>query len=107
MKPGRQLLSMEERQELLASLHPDWQSTADESAISRLVKVSDFDQALRLVKRCAALAEQHNHHPDIRFGWGYVEVSYTSHDVHGLTVRDARSARALDAIIAELVDTTD
>ena len=35
-----------------------------------------------------ALAEQEGHHPDITFGWGYVEITIFSHEIDGLHEND-------------------
>ena len=42
--------------------------------------------ALAFVNRIGDIAEAQNHHPDIHFGWGYVEVVLTTHSAGGLTL---------------------
>ena len=47
-----------------------------------------FKDALGLVNRIGALAEDEGHHPDINFGWGYVTVSLHTHKIKGLHEND-------------------
>lgn len=77
---------------------PDWEVADDESGISRSYSFDDFAGALTFVNRVGELAEQQNHHPDIAFGWGRAEVSFTSHDSGGLTERDIEMAAKVDQI---------
>jgi 4a-hydroxytetrahydrobiopterin dehydratase len=47
----------------------------------------------------SVLAEEENHHPDICLGWGYCQISFTTHSVKGLTEIDFRCARKLDTLL--------
>lgn len=85
--------------ERLASLS-DWQLSQDGSAISRRFEFKGFAKAVEMANLAAWLGNKRNHHPDISFGWGYCEVSFTSHDAGGLTARDFDSAAHLDALLA-------
>ena len=48
----------------------------------------------------AWLGNRHNHHPDVAFGWGYCQVSFTTHDAGGLTDADFACAAHLDALLS-------
>lgn len=61
-----------------------------------------FATGLVLVERLAEQAETANHHPDVDLRYGYVDVRLVSHDVHGITQRDVRLARAISGIAGEL-----
>lgn len=61
----------------------------------------DYDTALALVDAIGAAAAEADHHPDLRLGWGRVDVRLSSHDVHGLTERDLRLAERITAIAVE------
>jgi len=39
-----------------------------------------------------------DHHPDIKFGWGYAKVKTTTHDRDGVTDFDIELARQIDAL---------
>lgn len=58
---------------------------------------SDFRSSLDLVNRVGELAEREGHHPDIRFGWGYAEISIWTHKIEGLSESDFILAAKIDA----------
>ncbi|HEX8773360.1 MAG TPA: 4a-hydroxytetrahydrobiopterin dehydratase [Pyrinomonadaceae bacterium] len=58
----------------------------------------DFREALAFVNRVGQLAEEQGHHPDIRFGWGYAEVTIYTHKIDGLTESDFILAARIDAM---------
>ena len=57
-----------------------------------------FAEALAFVNKVGELAEQVNHHPDISFGWGYVEISLSTHDTKAITNKDKLLADLIDQI---------
>ncbi|MGH7727648.1 MAG: 4a-hydroxytetrahydrobiopterin dehydratase [Vulcanimicrobiaceae bacterium] len=61
----------------------------------------DFDGSLAFVNAIAAKANAQNHHPDLAISWNRVTVRLSSHDAGGITDRDLRLARSIDAL-AEL-----
>lgn len=56
--------------------------------IFREFKFKNFAEALSFVNRVGAIAESEGHHPDIKFGWGYVEITLFTHAVKGLSEND-------------------
>ncbi len=40
------------------------------------------------------MANAHDHHPDLKVGYNYCEVLFTTHDADGLTELDAICARS-------------
>src|SRR5512141_1849690 len=66
---------------------PEWR-VVDEHHLERTYTFPDFKQALALVNRIGAIAEEQNHHPDICLFWGKVEVKIYTHKVEGLTESD-------------------
>ncbi len=48
----------------------------------------NFADSLAFVNKVGEIAEKHDHHPDITFGWGYAEIALTTHDTGGLTEFD-------------------
>ena len=49
--------------------------------------------------RAALLAEREGHHPDVRVGWGYLEVELTTHAAGGLTRNDFIMAAKIDQAV--------
>ena len=60
---------------------------------------NNFAAALAWVNRIGELAEQQNHHPDIRLGWGYVRVEIWTHKIDGLTESDFVLAAKIDELL--------
>jgi Pterin-4a-carbinolamine dehydratase len=54
---------------------------------------------LAFVNRVGEIAESMDHHPDIKFGWGYAKISTTTHDRGGVTDVDLALAGKIDAIL--------
>jgi 4a-hydroxytetrahydrobiopterin dehydratase len=67
---------------------PGWTLQDDGTRIERTFKLKNFKEALVLVNRIGALAEDEGHHPDITFGWGYATVSLHTHKIKGLHEND-------------------
>ncbi|MFD4420485.1 4a-hydroxytetrahydrobiopterin dehydratase [Agromyces sp. NPDC058484] len=62
----------------------------------------DFRSAVRLLDAVAVIADELNHHPDVRLGWGRIEFALRSHDAGGVTSRDLDLARRIGVVAAEL-----
>lgn len=73
-----------------------WQEA--DNKLSKKVKFKDFAEALAFVNKIGELAEAANHHPDISFGWGYVEVTLTTHSEGKVTEKDRKLAEQIDEI---------
>jgi 4a-hydroxytetrahydrobiopterin dehydratase len=78
---------------LVASL-PGWALADDGKAIVRRFRFPEFEATMRFVNALADVARSHDHHPDLKVGYNYCEVLFTTHDAGGLTSLDATCARA-------------
>lgn len=65
--------------------------------LQREFRFPDFAAALAFVNRIGAIAEREQHHPDVCFGWGRVEVTTYTHSVGGLSPNDFVLAAKIDA----------
>lgn len=82
------------------SSHPSgWGEAEDGKSLTWSGKYADFASALAVVNQIGAVAEMHDHHPDIRFGWGYVKLTLRTHDTGGLTPKDFELADALEKLL--------
>ena len=70
----------------------------ERDALVRRFRFADFSQAWGFMARVALLAEQQDHHPEWTNVWNRVEIVLSTHDAGGLSARDVRLARAIDAI---------
>lgn len=77
---------------------PQWQRSACGKAIHTQRRFKNFAQSLAWVNQVGALAEAENHHPDVKLGWGYAEISLTTHDAGGITLNDIILASKIDAL---------
>ncbi|HVZ07825.1 4a-hydroxytetrahydrobiopterin dehydratase [Rhodopila sp.] len=85
----------------LAALAPHWAPATDRDAIRREFLFRDFSEAWGFMTRVALLAEKLDHHPDWSNVWNKVTVELTTHDAGGLSDRDLRLARAINALLGE------
>lgn len=92
------LLTAQAAQNVLREL-PGWSISADGRRLEREFTTKGFLRAQQIALAAGAVAEARNHHPDIRHGWGYCAVSWTSHDAGGLTRRDVDCAAMLNALM--------
>lgn len=77
---------------------PGWTLAADGGALTRRWEFKGFARAVQMANLAAWLGETQGHHPDVRFGWGYCEVTFTTHAAGGLTENDLICAARLNVI---------
>jgi 4a-hydroxytetrahydrobiopterin dehydratase len=82
----------------LAETLPDWRMAEGRDAIRREFRFADFSSAWGFMARVALLAEQQDHHPEWSNVWNRVDIVLSTHDAGGLSDRDIRLARAIDAL---------
>lgn len=68
------------------------------SVLKKRFTFPNFAAALAFVNQVGALAESADHHPDITLGWGYAELTLTTHDRGGITDVDIALATNIDAL---------
>ena len=80
---------------------PDgWAFEEGGKALARTFKFKDFSEAFGFLARVALHAEKVDHHPEFMSVWNRVDFRLTSHDAGGVTERDEKLARAINAIAA-------
>ena len=89
-------LSRERTSELLKQL--DGWSVENHHHLMKTFRFPDFVQALALVNKIGALAEEEGHHPDIYLTWGQVRVQIWTHKIDGLTESDFILAAKIDKL---------
>ena len=80
----------------LATDLPGWH--IDGEHIRRSYRFRDFSQAWGFMNRVALLAEAQDHHPEWFNVYNRVDIALTTHDAGGLSARDVRLAKAIDAL---------
>lgn len=92
-------LTQDQARELMKQLNDGWMMAEDASYIERDFRFKGFAKAVYLTNAVCFLADQQGHHPDIRMGWGYCTVRFTTHAVNGLSDNDFICAAKLDAMM--------
>ncbi|WP_139417435.1 4a-hydroxytetrahydrobiopterin dehydratase [Agromyces laixinhei] len=72
-----------------------------EGRLEGAYRTADFASAVQVLDAVAVVADELDHHPDVRLGWGRVEFELSSHDVGGVTSRDVDLARRITEITNE------
>lgn len=80
----------------LISQIPGWVISGDGCWLLKSYKFADFVKALEFVNTVGRLAEAEGHHPDIAFGWGYVDIKLQTHAIGGLHENDFILAAKID-----------
>ena len=80
-------------------MHAGWEER--DHALYRKFEFTDFAEAFAFMTKVAALAEEHDHHPDWCNSWNVVEITLCSHDKgRTVTARDHKLAEAINEIVS-------
>ncbi len=80
-----------------AEARTDWRLLA--TGLHARFKIADFARGGEFVAAICTLAEQMNHHPEIKLTYGNVDISTVSHSAGDqVTVKDVDLARAISVL---------
>ncbi|MGB9664593.1 MAG: 4a-hydroxytetrahydrobiopterin dehydratase [Ignavibacteria bacterium] len=89
-------LTIQEIQDHLSKMK-NWFIERD-SIVKNFVFVN-FKEAMKFVNKVADLAEEVNHHPDIRiFNYRNVTINLSTHSAGGVTLKDIELAKKIDEL---------
>ena len=91
-------LSQEERDSWMRAL-PEWSLSREGKAIERSFEFADFSEAFAFIARVALIAEKRDHHPEWFNVYNKVDVTLTTHDAGGLSLKDMKMAKAIGALL--------
>ena len=95
--PGWQLLPASERS--ISRTRP--LTGSDGQALQLSQRLADFATAVELVNKVAALAEEEQHHPDIRIhGYRNLVLDLSTHSIGGLSLNDFIMAAKINRVLA-------
>jgi 4a-hydroxytetrahydrobiopterin dehydratase len=80
---------------------PGW--TVEVAKLHREYKFADFTHAFGFMAAAATVAEKMDHHPEWFNVYNRVSIDLTTHDAGGITGRDLKLARTLEAIAKKLL----
>ena len=66
--------------------------------IKKNFKFKNYIESEKFVLSVGKIAEAEGHHPDITFGWGYVNIEISTHAIEGLAESDFVLAAKIDKI---------
>lgn len=75
----------------------------DGDTLERRVAIPTYAAGVALVAAIGKLADELDHHPEVRLRWGTLDVQLWTHDVQGLSELDfilaARIEQCIDAVL--------
>lgn len=80
---------------------PDWKLREEGKAIQREYRFKDFKEVIAFFNRIAQIAEEENHHPDLKIGYNRVGVELSTHALKGLSENDFILAAKFDRAIRQ------
>jgi 4a-hydroxytetrahydrobiopterin dehydratase len=80
-------------------LVPNWE-LVDDTGLRFSRRMADFTSAIDLVNKVAVLAEEEQHHPDIRVhGYRNLVLDFSTHSIGGLTDNDFIMAAKINRLL--------
>lgn len=76
---------------------PEWEY--ENNSINRTVEFEEFMEAIDFVNDLAEIADEAQHHPDIRIRYTKVTLKLTTHDAGGVTDADIELAQRIDNLV--------
>ena len=70
----------------------------DKFLLKKNFQFKNFEESQKFVNKVGKISEEEGHHPDISFGWGYVNINITTHAIEGLSENDFILAAKIDQI---------
>ncbi|MDG1083612.1 MAG: 4a-hydroxytetrahydrobiopterin dehydratase [Planktotalea sp.] len=78
-----------------------WEMVEGRDAIHKVYTFRNFIEAFGFMTKAALWAEKWDHHPEWFNVYKTVEVTLTSHDANGLSIRDVKLASKMDKLAGE------
>jgi 4a-hydroxytetrahydrobiopterin dehydratase len=80
---------------------PDWELVERDGIprLERVLRFTNFAEALAFTNRVGVLAEAEGHHPALLTEWGRVTVTWWTHKIRGLHRNDFVMAAKTDSLV--------
>lgn len=92
-------LGSSETERLLQQLDPEWSLDGQASTISHTFSFKNYYQTMAFVNVIAQIAHQQDHHPDLLVSYNRCKVTYSTHSVGGLSMKDFICAAKINAAL--------
>jgi len=83
---------------LITQVSKEWQVADDAKSISRKFSFENFHETMAFMNAISWVAHRENHHPDVKLGYNYCEVTFMTHALGGLSQNDFICAAKVDKI---------
>lgn len=80
---------------------PGWSVADDGKAITRKFQFKGFFRTMSFINAMAWIANQEGHHPDFSAGYNYCRVTFTTHELDGLSENDFICAARVNALLED------
>lgn len=98
---GTKPLSKSETSKLIKEI-PGWEINDENTIISRDLKFKNFLRTMEFVNAVAFMTNQQGHHPDIKLGYNYSHIEYTTHAIDGLSENDFICAKKVNELFDQI-----
>lgn len=85
---------------LKAQISDEWELDAAGTTLTRRLSFKGYAKAVYTANLVAFISDRENHHADVSFGWGFCQISYTSHELGFLTEHDFICAAKVDGALS-------
>jgi len=93
-----ELLSISQVNQSMEKLS-DWSLEDNGKSIVKIKEFKDFNEGVDFINKIREIAEQEQHHPDLRiYDYNKVEIKLSTHSVQGLTEKDFKLAEKIDSL---------
>ena len=92
-----QALTMEQAKKHIRQLDPAWQPGEDNRSISHTYTFKNYFQTMACANVIAQIAHQQDHHPEMQISYSSCTVTYSTHSVNGLSLKDFICAAKINA----------
>lgn len=76
-----------------------WNDVTGRNAITKTFRFRNFNEAWGFMNCVALLAEKQDHHPEWFNVYNRVEITLATHECDGVSIRDIKLAKAIDALV--------
>jgi len=83
---------------LLAEL-ANWQLAEGATKLTKRFAFKGFARTMFFINAVAFIANQEMHHPDVKFGYNFCEITFTTHAINGLSKNDSICAAKVDQLL--------
>ena len=74
--------------------------TSSGGKLIRKIECQDFNDALALVNRIALIADELDHHPDLKIhGYKFLTIEVYTHTTNSITEKDRVLSKAIDKLL--------